>query len=369
MSEGNNDGTRFITPDSRAEDPAHRTRTERGVLTIVSCTAGNALAAKVVDRYRKLSRDARCDVEVPFLRGVDSAFSDTEIVADLERHVGGHDVYLVQHLRNPLGTASVNDNYMAFFVAARALREHGARYVTAVLPYLAYSRQDKPTRARREPTTARLMADLCVSAGVDGIVSWHPHSRQVQGFYGATPIVLLEPYDHFVDHLRPFGRRDDAIVVAPDAGAAKMATHVARALQIDSAITSKVRSQAEKVESVEVIGDFRRKRTAIIVDDILSSGGTVQAVVNKLEEISEIRDIHVVVSHNLCLPGAAGMIGKLNAGSGLNDLTVTNSIPQTEEFNRLPFFRVHCLSDILARTINRIHHGRSVSSLFPALTG
>ncbi|MFW6180535.1 MAG: ribose-phosphate pyrophosphokinase-like domain-containing protein, partial [Spirochaetota bacterium] len=171
----------------------------RGELLIAACRSGSVLAEKTVRCYNQRygrrdgegSREGRAGGEGPAVRhelNVDRSFSDSETGVRIQSQVSGADVFLFQGLYDPPRATPVDQNYLSFLIAARAFREHGARHVTAVLPYLAYGRQDKPTRFTREPTTARLMADLSSCAGIDRLVTWHPHSQQARGFYGTTPV-------------------------------------------------------------------------------------------------------------------------------------------------------------------------------------
>ena len=141
-------------------------------------------------------------------------------------------------------------------------------------------------------------------------------------------------------------------------------THFSRALGINSAIGSKYRPRPEEVIISEIIGDFAGKKTAIIIDDIISGGGTVHALIEKLVDEKGIQDVYLGASHNLCVEGARERLTELHERYNLREVVVTNSIPQTEEFLSLPFVSVRCLSDALARAINRIHYEHSVSEVF-----
>ena len=357
-----------LTPNSLCmERSANQTRSiapRRGQLLTASCRSGSYLARQVTERYRQLLSEAESQSALLHMDGVDRQFSDGETCARLDRHVGGYDVFLFQALYAPMSGLSVDQNYMAFLVAARAFREHGASHVTAVLPYLAYGRQDKPTRFTREPTTAKLMADLTMAAGVDRLVTWHPHSRQARGFYGDIPVDILEGLAFFKEEYRRFQRREDVIAVAPDAGASKLVIYLSRALGLKSAIASKYRPEPEQAAISEVIGDFANKRVAIVLDDMISSGGTIYAIVKKLVEEKDIEEVYLGVSHSLCTELAQGRLEELHADYHLKEVVVTDSIPQTGAFQALPFVQVRCLADILARVINRIHYNQSVSELF-----
>lgn len=364
IQESSMNGKKFFTPERFAQEQVHRMESSRGKLLIAGCRSSAYLSTKVVERYNHLLAESGSQDTVLYLQDVDFQFSDSETCARLKIHVGGYDVFLIQALLNPIMGPYVDHNYMAFLIAVRTFRDHGARHVTAVLPYLAYARQDKPTKFMREPITAKLMADLSIEAGIDRIITWEPHSDQLSGFYGSMPVEMLDALTLFVDVFRHFQGRNDVIAVAPDAGASKFVTYFGRALGLNCAIASKYRPQPEEAVISEVIGDLVGKRVAIVLDDMISSGGTIYALIKKLVQEEGIREVYLGASHNLCRPAAYERLLELHANYGLKEVIVTNSIPQTEAFLNLPFLSVICLSDTLSRTINRIHYNRSVSELF-----
>jgi ribose-phosphate pyrophosphokinase len=336
----------------------------RGRLLLASCRSGTYLAHRVIERYKALLAEAGAGDGLLHLEEIDYQFANSETCVRLGRHVGGYDVFLFQSLVDPRTTPHIDQNYMAFLIAARTLREHGANHVTAVLPYLAYGRQDKPTEFMREPTTARLMADLAITAGIDRLVSWHPHCGQLRGFYGGMPANMLSSLSLFAETFQEFEGREDVIAVAPDAGASKLVLYFCRALGLKGAIASKFRPRADEAVITQVVGDFAGKHTAIILDDELSTGGTLYGLVEKLFRETQVREFYFAVSHNRCVPVACERLQALHERYGLRAVIATNSIPQTEMFTGLPFFRVECLSDTLSRVINRIHYSPSVSEVF-----
>jgi ribose-phosphate pyrophosphokinase len=354
----------FILPEQFIDEQARRMESNEGQLLIASCRAGNYMARRVVDKYHELMEEHGSEANVDFFENIDQQFTDTESGVRLPGHVGGADVFLFQALLSPPSGSSINNNYLALLIAARAFREHGANRVTAILPYLAYARQDKPTKFQREPTTAKLMADLVKAAGIDRVVAWNPHSTQVHGFYADMPVNMLDPLQMFASEYEQFHGRSDVIAVAPDAGATKMILHFSRRMEVNSAIASKYRPQQEEAVITDIIGDFRGKKIAIVLDDMIASAGTMFELVQKLVEEKGIEEIHMGASHNLCLPNTAERLMELHENYNLKSVTVTNSIPQTPEFEELPFFHVRCLSEIFCRTINRVHYDRSVSAIF-----
>ena len=162
---------KFFVPERIVHAQGPQIASRRGKLLIASCRAGSYLASEVVARYEEHVKTRDSDVHVPYLEDIDRQFSDSETCVRLEASVGGCDVYLFQALSDLRMGLSVDEAYMAFLIAARTFREHGAKHVTAMLPYLAYGRQDKPTRFEREPTTLKLMAYFTLSSGSDRVVT------------------------------------------------------------------------------------------------------------------------------------------------------------------------------------------------------
>jgi ribose-phosphate pyrophosphokinase len=354
----------FYTPEWLAKDQARRLQSPRGPLLIASCRSGSDLAGRVVKRYNDLLLEAGSIDKAECLQNIDERFSDTESTVRIHQNVNGYDVFLIQAPFDPESGRSVDQNLMAFFIAVRAFREHGARYITGILPYLPYARQDKPTRFKREPTTAKLMADLSIESGIDRLITWDPHAGQIKGFYGKTPVNMLESLTLFLEAFENYRGRDDVIAVAPDAGASKFVTAFGRAMNLNSAIASKYRPQPEQVVISEIIGNFQGKKIAIILDDMISRAGTIDALIKKLHAEKTIREFYVGVSHNLCVGDGYSRLVNLHKEYNLKKVIVTNSIPQTQRFLSLPFVEVLCLSEFLSRVINRLHYGKSVSEVF-----
>src|SRR4030042_881589 len=156
----------------------------------------------------------------------------------------------------------------------------------------------------------------------------------------------------FIKLLKKFRRKENVILVAPDAGAAKHITLLGQALDLKCAIASKHRPKPEEAIIEEIIGDFKNKTTAIIIDDMISSGDTIYEVVKKLIEKKGIDKIYLGISHTLCIPVAKLKLEEMHKIHHLQKVYITNSIPQTEAFHNLNFIQEICLSEILARTIN-----------------
>jgi ribose-phosphate pyrophosphokinase len=345
-----------------ARELRERGLSPRGELIFACCRSGSHIATQVIERYRQLASESGSRDEITFLESVDFRFEDTETCVRLGRDVRGCDVFLFQALFEPGGGRCVDENYMAFLIAARTFREWGAGHVTAVLPYLAYVRQDKPTRGQREPTTAQLMADLGAEAGIDRLITWHAHCNQIHEFYRTMPVTSIEALPFFEKGFKRFRDRGDVITVAPDAGASHFITNFGHAMNLRYAIASKLRPEPGEAVITEIIGDFEGKRTAVVLDDMISSGGTVYELIKTLVEQKEIEEVYLGASHNLCMPKAAGRLRELHSHYHLKEVMVTDTIPQTREFTSLPFFSVKSVSDTLTRVINRIHFDEPVSA-------
>jgi ribose-phosphate pyrophosphokinase len=353
----------FVRPEQYAREQSERIESSRGPLLIASCRSGSYLGNRVVRRYQALLGAVGRRSSTQYLDGVDQRFSDSESVICLERDVSGCDVFLLQALYDPTLESTVDQNYVAFLNAVRTFREWGANHVTAVLPYLAYARQDRPTQGRRESTTAKLMADLGLQAGLDRLVTWHPHSGQIHGFYGGVPVHALGVPGFFVGAYDRFRGRDDVVVVAPDTGVSKLVFQLGRELGLRSVVASKYRPRPEEAVISQIMGDLDGARVAIVIDDMISSGGTVYGTVTKLVEMSDIEEVYVGVSHNLCMEKAYRRLVELHERYGLQEFLITNTIPQTRRFEKLPFLSVKCLSGPLAHVVNRIHYNRPVDDV------
>lgn len=321
-----------------------------GPLLIASCQSGTALAEDVIKAYQKENSES-----FSFLADIDFKFSDGETCVRLESDVNGKDVFVFQALQDPTSNRSVDENYMAFLLALRAFREWGANRVTGVLPYMAYARQDKPTTGMREPITAELMADLSIEAGLNRLVTWAPHDNRIHGFYGKAPVEHLSAIPMFMKVFPDLKSRQDVIGIAPDAGAAGFVIPFCRKMDIRCAITAKHRPEPEKASITDVMGDFTGITTAIILDDMISTGGTIEAVVTKLVKDKGITNVYVAISHFMGAQQAMDRLERLHQDFGLKRLVVTDSVPLTDSFLDLSFVEIKSLAEPLANAVKRIH--------------
>jgi ribose-phosphate pyrophosphokinase len=334
-------------------------KTSDSSLLIASLKAGSYLASQVVDIYSKYS-----DEPITFMKDIDESFSDKEIRVRLTESVTGKDVFLFQSPFNPQLPYSINDNLFSFLSAVRAFGEHGANSVTGITSYLVYARQDKPSEFQREPTNSRLVADFMITAGLDRLICLQPHSPQVNGFYASIPLNALSAVPIWAEVFKEFTGRQDTIIVAPDIGAAKSLKHIAKKLQLTMAVSSKFRPTKEKVEITEIVGDFTGKKNALIIDDMISTGGSIFEVSKILKEKKNIENIYVAASHLLGNDPCLERFSALRNTYNLRKIYTTNSIPLSPEMKNQDYIECINLAEMFTIVINRLYYKQSSSIVF-----
>ncbi|MDN3516012.1 ribose-phosphate diphosphokinase [Aquisalimonas lutea] len=280
------------------------------------------------------------------------SFSDGEVNVEIDEHVRGKDVFIVQPTCQP-----TNDNLMELLIIADALRRSSAARITAVIPYYGYARQDRRPRSQRVPISAKLVADMIQTAGINRVLTLDLHADQIQGFFNipvdniyASPILLGDIWRQLYPN---------KVVVSPDVGGVVRARALAKRLgDADLAIIDKRRPKANESQIMHIIGDVRGK-TAIIVDDIVDTAGTLCQAAGALKEHGAER-VLAYITHPV-LSGKA--IDKISASS-LDELVVTDSIPLSEEAEACPQIRQVSIAELLAESIRRISNDESVSELF-----
>jgi len=301
-----------------------------------------------------LARAIAKESGVPLGRRKVVRFSNENIKVKIEENVRGCDVFVIQTSAPPL-----SDHIVELLILIDALKFASAARITAVLPYFPYARSDKKDEARIS-ITARLMADLLESAGADRVLTMTLHAPQILGFFRkpadqllATPILK-----------RHFKKKSLAnnVVVATDAGAGKIAGHFAKRLGLPMAVIDKRRlDDSEKAQSSALIGDVRGKE-AIIYDDEIATGGSIQEAARILRNFGAKR-VRVGVTHAV-LSGPA--LDRLKSAE-LDELVVTDTVPMTEANAKgLPNLTVLSTAKLFADAILRIHEGRSVSGIVEA---
>ncbi|MEU9840920.1 ribose-phosphate diphosphokinase [Actinomadura sp. NPDC048032] len=303
---------------------------------IVAGTAHPGLAAAVAAVLGL--RPAPCDVE---------RFPDGEL-RPVVHGVQGGDVYVVQ----PTGPA-VDDHLVELLLLVDACRRAGAGAVTAVVPYFGYARQDRRGRAG-QAVGARVALGALASAGADRLVVVEPHTVALEAM-SPVPVEMLTAVPLLADGLAEL-TPDEAVLVAPDLGAVKPAEHYARLLGRPVAVVRKTRLSGESVHAEELVGDVAG-RPAVIVDDMISTGGTIEAAVRVLLAHGAAPDIAVAAAHGPLVEAAWDRLGRLP----IRCLLVTDTLPAGGA--RAVPLRVRSVGPLIADAVARLHHGRSLEAL------
>jgi ribose-phosphate pyrophosphokinase len=283
----------------------------------------------------------------PMLR---KRFADGEIYVQIQESIRGSDVYLIQPCCNP-----VNDNLMELTIMIDACRRASARQITAVIPYYGYARADRKT-AGRESITAKLVANLIAEAGANRVLAMDLHSAQIQGYFD-IPVDHVYGSPAILDYLAS-KNLSDLVVVSPDVGGVARARAFAKKLNdAPLAIIDKRRQAHNVAEVMNVIGDVAGK-TAVLVDDMIDTAGTLAAGAKLLRQ-EGARQIYACATHAVFSEPA---IERLSSGL-FEEVIVTNTIPVAES-RRFPQLTVLTVANIIGETIWRIHEESSVSSMF-----
>lgn len=280
-------------------------------------------------------------------------FNDAEIFVEVYENVRGEDMFILQSTSNP-----ANDNLMELLIMTDALRRSSAARITAVIPYFGYARQDRRTKART-PITAKMVANMMVSAGIERVLTMDLHAAQIQGFFDipvdnlyAAPVFGLDIKHHFKKVL------NNVTVVSPDVGGVARARELATRTGSALAIVDKRREKAGEVAEMTVIGDVK-DQVCIIVDDICDTAGTLCKAAEVLMEAGA-KEVHAYISHGVLSGPAVGRITK----SVMKSLVITDTIEPTAEVKAAKNIRIVPTAPIFAQAILNIWHGTSVSSLF-----
>jgi ribose-phosphate pyrophosphokinase len=284
-------------------------------------------------------------------RALVGKFRNGETRVRIEEHVRGADVFVIQPTSSP-----ADHHIMELLIMIDALRRASAARITAVVPYYGYAKQEKKT-AGREPISAKLVANLIVTAGVDRVVAVDLHAPAIQGFFD-IPVDNLTAIPILADHLDD-NADGNVVVVSPDAGGVSRAYDFRNRIGAGFALIAKHRPEPDTNEVLEMVGDVEGK-TAVIVDDMVSTGGTLA----KAAEILIDRGAERVLAYAVH-PVLAGNAAELIRESMLSQVVVTNTIPIPIE-SCDDKIHVIPIDWLIAQAIRRIHEGRSVSALFQA---
>lgn len=317
------------------------TQTTEKRLMIVSGQGYPKLAEKMAERL---------DMD---LSGVELVrFPGGELYARYLESVRGADIFIVQSLCEP-----VNENLMQLLIMIDAAKRASAKRIVAVIPWYAYSRQDRKTKPR-EPITARLVANMIQAAGAERVMTMDLHTGQIEGYF-TFPVDHLTAMHTFVDYFvdQGFKGADDAVVVAPDTGEVKVAKQLAGHLGLPWAIVNKMRDRPDRSEVTHVIGDVTGKRV-IMIDDIIATGGTL---VNAAERLIEdgATEVRAAATHG----EFSGNAYEKLEDSKIREVVVTDTLPLKSGRPRSKI-RTLTVAPILASTIKNVFTDESVSEVF-----
>ncbi len=300
---------------------------------------GNPLLAQKISRVLKIPLTP---IEI-------KTFADGEVWTRVCQKVRDDDIFIIQSLSGP-----VNENLMELLILIDALKRASAGRINVIAPYLCYSRQDRKT-VSREPITAKLVADLITTAGADRLVTVDLHTDTIQGFYN-IPVDHLVGYPQFAQYFLKKKLRE-LVVVAPDVGAIKKATKLAILLHAPLVFADKRRPKHNHAETTFIVGEIKGK-TAIILDDLIDTGGTVCNVAQVLKD-QGAKEVFICTTHALLNGSASEKLAKSPAAKVLYLDTVwvdqKKKIAKMEELSLAP---------LLAKVIKRIHEGKSLGALF-----
>jgi len=292
-------------------------------------------------------------LNVPLGQADVSRFPDGEIKVKIEESVRGEDVFIIQSTSPP-----TNEYLMELLIMIDALRRASAGRITAVIPYYGYARQERKTQPR-EPITAKLVANLLVSAGVNRVLTMDLHAGQIQGFFD-IPVDQLEAVSILSNYFKEKGL-EKVVVVSPDVGGTARAREFAGCIKKPIAIIDKYRSSFDDVEIMHIVGRVKGK-TAVIVDDIIDTAGSIikgsQALLN-----AGVKEVYICATHPVFAGPAKERIEKSFHDGQFKEVVVTNTIPVNKEKN-LSGIKVLSVAEIFAEAISRIHNNLSISTLF-----
>jgi ribose-phosphate pyrophosphokinase len=299
-----------------------------------------------------LAQDIARILQTPLGRAYVGRFSDGEVNIELMENVRGRDVFIAQSTCPP-----ANDSLMELLVMVDACRRASAARITAVVPYFGYSRQDRRTKGTRSAITAKLVANMVSSAGVNRLLTIDLHSDQIQGFFDipvdnvyASPVLLGDAWKQAYRNV---------IIVSPDVGGVARARAFAKRLDdAELAIIDKRRPRPNESKVMNIIGEVEGK-TCLLVDDMVDTAGTLCQAAQALKDEGAAKVV-AYITHAVLSGSAVERI----SNSALDELVVTDTIPLSAEARAAPRIRQLSVAELLAETIRRIRDEESVSSLY-----
>jgi len=278
-------------------------------------------------------------------------FSDGEVFVEIKDNIRGSDVFIIQPTCPP-----VNEHLMELLIMVDAARRASARRITAVIPYYGYARQDRKT-APRTPISAKLVANLIVTAGARRVLTMDLHAGQIQGFFD-IPVDHLYALPVFLEYLKENFKDSALVIVSPDAGGVERAREYAKRLGASIAIVDKRRERPNESAVMNIVGDVKDK-VAIIIDDMVDTAGTMCQAADAIMDRGA-KEVYGMATHPVLSGKALERIEK----SSLKTLFVSDTIPLRKEAKDLGKIKVLSVANLLGEAIRRIHTDESISSLF-----
>jgi len=275
-----------------------------------------------------------------------SRFSDGEFQPNFHESVRGCDVFIVQ------STYPNSDNLMELLMAIDAAKRASANYITAVVPYYGFARQDRKDKPRVS-IASKLVADLLGTAGANRVMTMELHAPQIQGFFN-VPVDHLESSIIFAPYIKTLNQ-DNLVIAAPDVGASNRIREVAKMLNLPMVICDKERKKANEIANMTVIGDVDGK-DVVLIDDIIDTGGTLCKAAAMLTE-KGAKTVRALCCH----PVLSGKAYENIEGSVLTELVVTDTIPLKKHIEKI---KVLSVAPLWARAIRNVHENGSISSLY-----
>ena len=280
-------------------------------------------------------------------------FSDGEIKVQIEDNVRGHDTFIIQSTCTPQ-----NKNLMELMLLADALKRSSASRITAVVPYYGYARQDRRVRSARVPISAKVVADMFASVGIDRVLTIDLHSETIQGFFD-MPADYVYATKLMMEDIKANNERDEIVVVSPDVGGVVRSRALAKFLDdTDLAIIDKRRAIANQSEVMNIIGDIEGK-VCIVPDDIIDTAGTLCNAAAALKE-KGAQAVKAYITH----PVLSGPAIERLEDSKIDELVVTNSIPLSHDAKKCSKIRVISVGTTIAECIKRLSNEESLSEMF-----
>jgi ribose-phosphate pyrophosphokinase len=298
-----------------------------------------------------LAQEIATHLSVELGRASVGRFSDGEVTVEIRQNVRARDVFVVQPTCSP-----TNENLMEFLIMVDALKRASARRITAVIPYFGYARQDRRPRSTRVPISAKVVANLLETVGVERLLTMDLHADQIQGFFD-IPVDNIYASPVLLSDLKSKAYKD-LVVVSPDVGGVVRARALAKQLGCDLAIIDKRRPAANVSEVMHIIGEIDG-RNCVIMDDMIDTAGTLVKAAEVLKERGA-KSVYAYCTH----PVFSGPAVERIKNSHIDEVVITNTIPMSAEAKACPKIRQLSVAFLFAETIRRISDGESVTSLF-----